>query len=251
MIRAFVTATALSLAASTATAFDIDAMSEPEREAFRAEIRSYLMENPEVLMEAIGVLEERRAAEAAAQEQLLLEQYRAAIFEDGHSWIGGNPDGDVTIVEFLDYRCGFCKRAHPQVQTLLAGDTNIRLIVKEFPILGPESELASRFAIATKMVNGDESYSAVHDALMEWQGPVNQGILGRIAEQAGITDTTAILAKMNSEAVSTIIRNNRALGQALRIAGTPSFIMGDNFVRGYVELEQMQSIVASIRETRG
>lgn len=251
MIRAFVTAVALSLAASAAAAFDIDAMTEAERETFRAEIRNYLMDNPEVLMEAIAVLEDRRAAEAAAQEEMLLEEFRAAIFDDGYSWVGGNLEGDVTIVEFLDYRCGFCKRAHPEVQALLAGDGNIRIIVKEFPILGPESEVASRYAIATKMVEGDAAYAAVHDALMEWQGPINAGALGRIAQDAGIADHEAVLARMDGEDVTAIIAENRMLAQALNINGTPSFIMGENFVRGYVDLEQMQSIVAGIREARG
>ena len=251
MIRALITAAALGLAASPALAFDIESMSEAERDIFRAEIRDYLMENPEVLMEAIAVLEERRAAQAAAQEDVLLDQYRAAIFEDDHSWIGGNPDGDVTIVEFLDYRCGFCKRAHPEVQALLASDGNIRIIVKEFPILGPESELASRYAIAAKKLEGDAAYSAVHDALMEWQGPVNAGALGRIAAAAGIENHDAIIAEMDSDETTAIITENRRLAQALNINGTPSFIMGDNFVRGYVELEQMKSIVAGIREARG
>lgn len=251
MIRAFATAAFLALSATTAPAFDIDAMSEAERDAFRAEIRDYLMENPEVLMEAIAVLEERRAAEAVAQEDMLLEQYRAAIFDDGYSWVGGNPDGDVTIVEFLDYRCGYCKRAHPDVQALLEGDGEIKIIVKEFPILGPESELASRYAIAAKMIQGDAAYSAVHDALMMWQGPVNPGALSRIADTAGIDDHQSVLAMMESDEVSGIIARNRMLAQSLNIKGTPSFIMGENFVRGYVNLEQMQSIVAEIREARG
>ena len=251
MIRALSAACLFALAPLGASAFDIDAMTDAERESFRAEIRTYLLENPEVLMEAIAVLEERRAAEAQAQEGQLLEDYRAQIFDDGFSWVGGNPDGDVTIVEFLDYRCGFCKRAHPEVQALLASDGNIRLVVKEFPILGPESELASRFALATKIVEGDEMYSAVHDELMEMQGQVNQGALGRVARSAGITDVQAVLAEMDSDTVSEMIAANRALGQALQINGTPSFIMGDNFVRGYVELEQMQAIVEGIRAEQG
>lgn len=251
MIRALFTAVAFGLAAQTAQAFDIDAMTEQEREVFRSEVRDYLMENPEVLMEAIAVLEERRAQQAAAQEDVLLEQYRAEIFEDGHSWIGGNPEGDVTIVEFLDYRCGFCKRAHPEVQALLASDGDIRIIVKEFPILGPESELASRFAIATKLVEGDAAYSVVHDELMEWSGPVNPGALGRIARNAGINNHEAVLAEMDSEAVTGIIASNRELANTLQIQGTPSFIMEDSFVRGYVDLEQMRSIVDSIRSGRG
>lgn len=251
MIRALLTATALCLTAPAVHAFEIETMSDSERAAFRAEIRDYLLENPEVLMEAIAVLEERRANEAAAQEQVLLEQYHDEIFQDGYSWIGGNPDGDVTIVEFLDYRCGFCKRAHPHVLSLLADDGNIRFIVKEYPILGAESELASRYAIATKLVAGDEAYGAVHDALMEWEGPVNAGALGRIARRVGIPDHDAVLAEMDSETVSGIIAANRALAQVLQIQGTPSFIMEDNFVRGYVDLEQMQAIVADIRAARG
>lgn len=251
MFRSLLTASAIFVSASAASAFDIEAMTEAERDIFRAEIRDYLLENPEVLMEAIAVLEDKRAAEAAAQEGVLLEEYRSAIFEDGYSWVGGNPDGDVTVVEFLDYRCGFCKRAHPEVQSLLSGDGNIRFVVKEFPILGAESELASRYAIATKLTEGDDTYSSVHDALMEWGGPVNEGALGRIAREAGVTDHDAVLAEMNSDAVSQIIASNRALGQALNIQGTPSFIMGDTFVRGYVDLEQMRSIVESIRAEQG
>ncbi len=251
MFRALLTALALVVTVSAAHAFDIESMTEQERDIFRSEIRDYLLENPEVLMEAIGVLEERRAAEAAANESAMLEQYRGDIFNDGYSWVGGNPEGDVTIVEFLDYRCGFCKRAHPEVQALLAGDGGIRLIVKEYPILGAESELASRYAIAAKIIAGDEAYSAVHDALMEWQGPVNPGALGRIAREAGIADHEAVLAEMESDTVSGIIGANRALGQTLQIQGTPSFIMGDTFVRGYVDLEQMQSIVDSIRADAG
>lgn len=251
MFRSILAAAVMALAANASQAFEIESMTEMERDIFRAEIRDYLLENPEVLMEAIAVLEEKRAAEAAAQEGVLLEQYRSAIFDDGYSWIGGNPDGDVTIVEFLDYRCGFCKRAHPEVQTLLSDDGNIRFIVKEFPILGAESELASRYAIATKLTEGDEVYAAVHDALMEWNGAVNEGALGRIARDVGISDHDAVLAEMNSDEVSKIIASNRALGQALQIQGTPSFIMGDIFVRGYVDLEEMQSIVDSIRAEQG
>ena len=116
MFRSLIAAFFLLLTAVTASAFDIEAMTETEQDAFRAEIREYLLENPEVLMEAIGVLEQRQAQAAAEEEQRMLDQYRAEVFEDGYSWIGGNPEGDVTIVEFLDYRCSFCKRAHPAVK---------------------------------------------------------------------------------------------------------------------------------------
>ena len=251
MLRKILTGLFLYCAALPAAAFEIDAMSEAERETFRAEIRAYLLENPEVLMEAIAVLEERRAAEAAMQEQVLLEENQAQIFDDGFSWVGGNLEGDVTVVEFLDYRCGFCKRAYPAVKELLATDQGVRLIIKEFPILGAESELASRYAIATKLVEGDATYAKVHDALMEWSGALNEGALARIGRTAGVGNQSEVLAAMNSDEVSRVIAANRALGQTLQIQGTPSFIMEDTFVRGFIELDQMQSIIEEIRAKRG
>ena len=237
-------------AAMPVSAFDMDAMSDAEREAFRAEIRSYLLENPEVLMEAIAVLEERRNQESQAAEVTMLENNRQDIFDDGFSYVGGNPDGDVTVVEFLDYRCSFCKRAFPSVEELIVSDGNIRFIVKEFPILGDASVLGSRYAIATKRIEGDVAYKSAHDALMILRGELNQEALSRISEQNGF-DHTAIVAEMDSEEISEIIAFNRALGSRLEIQGTPSFIMGDNFVRGFVELDQMRAIVEAIRQEQG
>lgn len=249
MIRAILT-TLLLTTTAPAMAFEIEQMSPQERDIFRSEIRDYLLENPEVLMEAIAVLEERRANQAALAEIQMLEDNEQAIYEDGFSYVGGNPDGDVTVVEFLDYRCGFCKRAHPEVKELIESDGNIRYIVKEFPILGPESELASRYAIATKMIAGDEAYAVINDKLMTWSGPVNDGALGRIAGGTGI-DHEAILAHMQSDEVTAVINANRELGQRLQIQGTPSFIMGDAFVRGYAELPQMRAMVEAVRADQG
>jgi len=239
-----------AFAAGSAVALDLDAMSDEERALFRAEIREYLLENPEVLMEAFGVLEERREQEAASLDLAMLDQNRDAIFNDGHSFVGGNPDGDVTIVEFLDYRCGFCKRAFPAVKELLATDGNIRLIVKEFPILGEESTLAARYALATKNTDGDEAYENVHDALMAHNGGINAGFLARTSRQLGL-DHEAIAVEMENPEITAQININRALAQQLQIQGTPSFIMGENFVRGFVELDQMRAIVNQIRAEQG
>ena len=211
---------ALILTATPALAFDIEAMSDAERQAFRDEIRAYLLDNPEVLMEAIEVLEERRARESAAAEGEMLELHRAAIFEDGYSWVGGNPEGDVTMVEFLDYRCGYCKRAHPAVTDLLETDGNIRFIVKEFPILGEQSVLASRYAIAVHQIAGDEAYAQLHDALMTLKGDITLGALARVGREAGV-DHEEIVAHMDSDRVSEVIDRNRQLAQQLQIQGTP------------------------------
>ncbi len=250
MLRAILSTVVLSLWASTGLAFDISEMSDNERAILRAEIRDYLLENPEVLMEAIAVLEERNAAESATNDSAMLERHNAAIFDDGYSFVGGNPDGDVTIVEFLDYRCGYCKRAFPAVEELIASDGNIRLVVKEFPILGEQSVLASQYAIAAKMIEGDTAYKAIHDALMVHKGGVNEGFLARTSRQLGLNHG-AIAVKMESDEVAEIIKTNRALAQSLKIQGTPSFIMGDNFVRGFVELDQMRAIVEGIRAEQG
>ena len=105
-------------------------MTDAERAYFRAEVRAYLLENPEVLMEAIAVLEEKRNSDAAATDAVLLETNADEIFNDPASWVGGNPDGDITVVEFMDYRCGYCKKAFDEVKELIASDGNIRFIVK-------------------------------------------------------------------------------------------------------------------------
>lgn len=238
---------ALVLSASPALAFDAVGMTEEEREAFRAEVRAYLLENPEVLMEAISVLEERRAKAQAAGDADLVAANADALFEDENSWVGGNPEGDVTVVEFLDYRCGYCKRAHPQVAELIESDGNIRLIVKEFPILGEQSVTASRFAIAVRMLEGDAAYRQVNNALMALRGKVTEAALSQLAAEVGL-DFDTVAERMESPEVTQIIAGNRALGQRLRINGTPSFVFGDRMVRGYVPLEKMRDIVEKQRE---
>ena len=242
--------TALTLAlllGTQATAVELDAMTDAERAAFRAEIRSYLLENPEVLMEAIGVLEQREQAAKANNDVAMAQNNAALLFDDGHSFVGGNPDGDITIVEFMDYRCGYCKKAHPDVASLITADGNIRYIIKEFPILGEASELASRFAIAVKIVGGEVAYKVAHDTLMEFRGEMTNDSLGRLATSLGLS-AADITVTMNSAEVNQIINDNRLLGQAMQITGTPTFVVQDQMLRGYVPQAQMAQIVARLRE---
>lgn len=241
----FRTLTALTLStalAGPAAALDLDAMSDTERAAFGEAVRSYLMENPQVIMDAVQVLEQRQAAEQERADQNLVSDNAEALFNDGFSFVGGNPDGDITVVEFLDYRCGYCRRAHPEVAKLLDSDGNIRLIIKEFPILGDQSVLASRFAIATKIVAGDDAYKQVSDALIEFNGDITVPALARMASTLGL-DGDAIEAEMNSDAVTDQISKTRELAQALRINGTPTFVMQDELIRGYVPYDQMTIII--------
>jgi protein-disulfide isomerase len=236
----------LSLA-GPAAAFDLSAMSEQEKAAFGAAVREYLIENPEVLVEAIAILERRQAEAEAAADQALVAQHRDMLMNDGFSFVGGNPDGDITLVEFMDYRCGYCRRAFAEVDALLAADGNIRFVVKEYPILGEQSLAAAQFAIAVKQLHGDLVYKSVHDALMMMEADVTRATLTEMATAFGL-EPEAIFARMSSPEVEAEIEATRALAQAMNITGTPTFVFEDTMVRGYVPLAQMEAVVAEARD---
>lgn len=236
----------LALIGALSTPLSAQEMTDAERETFREEVRSYLLENPEVIMEAINILEERQAEEARQRDLDLVAANADALFEAESSFVGGNPEGDITVVEFLDYRCGYCKRAHPEVAALVDGDPNIRYVIKEFPILGEESVLAARYAIAVQQLAGDEAYYNVHNTLMEFQGDFSDANLARVSTAYGL-DHGAITETMTSDAVTEVIYENRLLAQKLSISGTPSFVFADQMVRGYVPLAQMEQIVEAAR----
>lgn len=244
---------ALALAASLASpafATDLTEMTADERAAFRDEVRAYLLDNPEVLMEAIDVLDRKQAAAQVAGDAALIAQNHDTIFNDGYSHVSGNLDGDVTMVEFVDYRCTYCRKAFPELQALIEDDGNIRIVYKEFPILGDESLLASRFAISAQLVAGDEAYGTLHDAMMSMRGTFTTDALVSLATEIGL-DGGAILAGMTDPKVDEVIGRNHALAQVLSISGTPTFVMGEQMLRGYVPLDGMKQLVQEIRDQQG
>ena len=243
------TVLAVALLAAPARALDLTAMTESERAAFRAEVRAYLLDNPEIIMEAVGLLEQRQAMAEAAADTALIADNADALFDDGHSWVGGNPDGDITLVEFMDYRCGFCRKAAPEVEALLKSDGNIRLIVKEFPILGEASLVSSQFALATKEVAGDAAYAQVHEALIAFKGDVDEVALRRLANGLGL-DADTIMAQMDSPDIRRILKENHDLAKRLNISGTPTFVLEDEMLRGYLPADQMAQIVEQKRARR-
>ncbi|MBZ8119215.1 DsbA family protein [Roseovarius sp. LXJ103] len=245
--RTLPAALAACLAVSPVAALDLADMSEAERAAFGDAVRSYLLENPAVVFEAVDVFNAQQEELQSANDGDLIAANAEAIFNDGVSWAGGNPDGDVTIVEFLDYACGFCKKAHPEVAELVEGDGNIRLVFKELPVLGEPSVLAARFAISTLQVAGEDAYKAVHDAMMTFGGRLNEAAFTRIAEALEL-DPAPILAGMDAPKVDAVLVANSELAATLGLRGTPGFVMQDRMVRGYVPLEGMLEIVADIRE---
>lgn len=243
ILRTLIGITAMMMTSTVALA----EMTPAEREAFRAEVRAFLLEEPEVLVEAMEVLQGQQEVQAAQRDLAMLRDNADLIYRDPNSWAGGNLEADLTIVEFVDYRCGYCRRAHDEVAELVQSDGNIRLVLKEFPILGPQSTLSSQFAIAVRQLHGDDAYKAAHDALIALRGDATPETLARLAADLG-HDPAAIAARMAAPEVQAVIDTNHALGGLMEINGTPTFVIDETMVRGYVPLEGMRQIVAGQRE---
>ena len=238
--------TAFALMASTAFGGGLGTMTADEKDSFRAEVRQYLLDNPEVLMEAMRVLQDRQDTDAAKKDQMILSSNKDSILNDPDSWVGGNPQGDITVVEFMDYRCGYCRKAYSEVADLVKSDGNIRFVVKEFPILGEDSVTSSRFAIAMRMLHGDDAYAAVHDALITLRGSPDPETLARMAVKLGF-EAQPVLDLMSDDKVTAIITANHALAAKLNITGTPTFVVDQTLLRGYLPEDEMRKIVAEQR----
>ena len=243
MNRIAATVTAALFAASPALAQEFTGSQKAEIDA---QIRAYILENPEIIIEAMEVLEERQRIAQSEADGRLLASLGDELFNDGFSHVAGNPDGDVTIVEFSDYRCGYCKQAHDGVQALVSADSNIRLIIKEFPILGPDSTFAARAAMASIQQGGD-MYMDFNDALMRHRGELNQRSIMRIAREVGL-DANALEEAMADPAIARNIQANYGLARQLDISGTPAFIIGDRIVRGFLPYDGLKELVEEARE---
>lgn len=227
--------------------FDLATMTAEERTAFGAEVRAYLIAHPEVLIEVSDALKAQQATAQAVSDQALVAENAAALFSDGYSFVGGNPDGDITMVEFLDYRCSYCRKAHANVANLLKTDGNIRYVIKEYPILGDESVVASRFAIAALKVAGPEAYQKISAGFYEtFRGDVTPETLSAFASSLGL-DAAPILAAMADPEIDKIISSNHLLAASMEISGTPTFVLGNKLLRGYVPQEELQALLTEAR----
>jgi protein-disulfide isomerase len=238
LVRAF---SILLMATPTAMAETLD------RSGVEKIIREYILENPEIIEEALIELENRsrRAQEEARAETIRAEQ--DALLRNDADLILGNPDGDVTLVEFFDFNCGYCKRAFPDLQALKAEDSQLRIVLKDFPILGPGSVEAAKVALAVKRLGDDESARDLHARLMGMQGQANAGRALSLVEEMGL-DRARVEAEMASPEIEAIISSNLALAQRLGLTGTPSFVVGDRIIEGAVGKEPLAEAVRSVRE---
>lgn len=229
-----------------AFALELDAMTEAEKDLFGQQVREYLLENPEVILEAYRVFEERQRLAELQQDTILILKNLEEIQNDGFSWEGGNPDGDIVLVEFLDYKCGFCRKAHDELAALVKSDGNVRLVVKEYPILGQDSLNLSRAAVATLQSLGPDAYEKMYNQFIKHEGPVTDEAIAFLAHKADL-DGNVILAKMQDTSVSDHIRKTAQLGREINVNGTPTFVINDQIIRGYVAAEHMKQILTELR----
>lgn len=210
-------------------------------------VREYILENPEIIEEALLELENRsqKAQEEARAETIRAEQ--DVLLRSAADLVLGNPDGDVTLVEFFDFNCGYCKRAFPDIKALLAEDAQLRVVLKDFPILGPGSIEAAKVALAVKRLGDDASARDFHARLMAMQGQANAGRALSLVEEMGL-DRARVEAEMGSPEIETVIASNLALAQLLGLTGTPSFVVGERIVVGAVGKEPLAEAVRSVRE---
>jgi len=236
--------TAGLLAAAPASADDAKGLTDAQKQAIEKMIHQYIMDNPEVLLESVKQHQEAREQARQEHAKKAVAVLAKELNADPASPVAGNPKGDVTVVEFFDYRCGYCKRVQPVIQKLLEDDKNVKLVFKEFPILGPDSMIAARAALA--VWNTDRSkYVAFHDALMAGR-TVNESTVIKLAEKAGI-DAAALKKAMADAEIDAALARNFQLAEALNINGTPAFVVGDQLVPGAIDLGKLKELIATAR----
>lgn len=207
-------------------------------------IFDYLMENPEVIIQAVDVLQAREAAAEEARVAQAVIDNKEAIYASPSTMVMGNPDGDITIVEFFDYHCTYCKRGFPGLMAAVNKDKNIKLVLKEYPVLGEASVVASRAALAA---DRQGKYPEYHVALMQASGKLTQDRLESIAKDVGI-NVKQLRSDMKDPIIAANVETNRNLAHELGITGTPSFVIEDQVFHGMMDQEVVTQIVSDLRK---
>lgn len=216
-----------------------DGFNLSQKEQINSLIREYILENPEIIPEAVEILRARQNANALMQSQDLL-------YNDGYSFVAGNEDGDVTLVEFYDYNCGYCKQVPDVIARLIEEDDNLKVIFKELPILAESSEFASIAAMASMKQN---KFLDFHNALMKNNRALTEDLILQIATEIGI-DEDKLLKDMADPEIESNIMKNKYLVQNIGVSGTPGFVIGDQIIPGFIPYERLKEIVNEQRNIR-
>lgn len=217
--------------------------SEDQRAAMEDFVRNFILDNPEVLMESVN---RYRAAETQKKEEgalKVLKSNMSYVNNGTHPEIG-NPKGDITVVEFFDYNCGYCKRAMQTVRKLTENDKNVRVVFMDYPILSPQSTMAAKWAVAA---NKQGKYWEFHQALLESSAPKDDANMTKIAQSLGL-DVAKLKKDAESKDVEDYLASVTDFGRKLDVSGTPGFIVGTQILRGFVEYEAFKTIVNEERK---
>ena len=231
---------------SIASASAEESMSNAHKKEVEAVVQEYILNNPEVLMRAIQTYQVQKQAAKRKRAKNNLTSMTTELTLNAGSPVIGNPNGDVTIVEFFDYRCGYCKRVFPTIQALLKEDGNIRYVLKELPILGPDSLFASQAALAVWNTT-PEKYLPFHAALMTSRGSLNAAKVFTVADNLAL-DISAIRKSMKDTPVNDELNKNMELSERLNITGTPAFIIGDQLAPGAISMDELKRMIAQARK---
>ncbi|HEX6442220.1 MAG TPA: DsbA family protein [Stellaceae bacterium] len=218
--------------------------SPDQRKAIEAIIHDYLVKNPEVMLDALEAAKEKLAKDQHDKAGVTLSERRHDILEDPASPVAGNPAGDVTLVEFFDYRCPYCKQVEPSLEALLGEDRQLRFVYKEMPVLGPASVIAARAALAAR---NQGKYDAFHKAMMNTKGQIDEAAVLKVAGSVGL-DIDRLKRDMNAPEVQQAIKANLDLAESLDIRGTPGFVIGEEIVPGAVDLGTLKQLIADARK---
>jgi protein-disulfide isomerase len=214
-----------------------------ERLAIESVIHDYLLQHPDLLIETLQKAEAMRKSNAGETASQAIAARHHEIFEDPQTPVGGNPQGDVTLVEFFDYRCPYCKKVQPSLRKLLREDPKLRIAYKDFPILGPVSVAAAQAALAARRQG---KYEAFHDAMMAATGEITGDTVYQVAGSVGL-DLGRLKQDVDAPEIGAALKANRALADALDIGGTPTFVIGDQLVPGAIDLARLEQLVVQAR----
>lgn len=220
---------------------------DKQREEIGTIVREYLLKNPDVLVEVSQELERLQKQAEEEQRKNAIAENADEIFRSGTDFVAGNPQGDVTIVEFFDYNCPWCKKSMPIIKKLLETDGKLRIVFKEFPILGEGSEYAARAAMASQTQG---KYLEFHLALLDHAGMIDAQAVDEIAQNVGI-DLKKLKADMESADIAAAIGRNLKLAQTLGISGTPAFVIDKTVIPGYVLERALAAAVQEVRDAGG
>jgi protein-disulfide isomerase len=224
-----------------------ESISPVQKTEFEKLVHDYLLDHPEILRDMANKLEANDKLAADTARDITLKTQAKDIFHNPMDAIVGNAKGDVTVVEFMDYNCGWCKKSVVEMQALVAKDKNVRIVMKEFPIFGPGSEYAARAALASVKQG---KYWELHQAMFASEGKITPEVVDQIAKEQGL-DVAKMKADMKAADIEATIKKNQALAQSLALTGTPGFIVDDKLIPGYTELANLQAMLATTRAAGG